>query len=86
MDSGNAIVAQNGNARRVAAYRSRVNAIGLKRTDVYVHPDDLARVSALVSKLAAKRKRQAAKEAREAAKTARQAAQKPAGAPIAQQG
>lgn len=43
-------------AARVAALRERRAALGLTRLEVYVHPDDRAKVRAYVRQLAEQRK------------------------------
>lgn len=42
-------------AKRVAALRQRRSALGLTRMEVYVHPDDRAKVRAYVRQLSEQR-------------------------------
>lgn len=69
MDSGNT----SDTAKRVAAFRMRAAAAGLRRRDVYLHDDDAPRVLAWVARLAERRKRQAAKQSKEQARIAARA-------------
>lgn len=45
-------------AERVAETRAKREAQGLKRIEVYAHPDDIAAVKAYAAKLTAKRLKQ----------------------------
>jgi hypothetical protein len=42
-------------AERVAAMRARRDALGLKRVELFAHPDDIATIKALADKLLRKR-------------------------------
>jgi hypothetical protein len=44
-----------GTAASVAALRARRAALGLKRADIYAHPDDLPAIKTLAEKLQRKR-------------------------------
>ena len=46
-------------AERVAAMRAARDALGLKRLDLYAHPDDWPAIKALAAKLQRKRERDA---------------------------
>ncbi len=50
-------------AERVAALRAAREAMGLKRLELYVHPDDWPAIKALAEKLQRKRARLVAKRA-----------------------
>jgi len=47
-------------AQRVAALRAARDALGLKRLELYVHPEDLPAIKALAEKLQRKREKQKA--------------------------
>ena len=50
-------------AERVAALRAARDALGLKRLELYAHPDDWPAIKALAEKLRRKRARLVAKRA-----------------------
>ncbi len=50
-------------AERVAALRAARDALGLKRLELYAHPDDWEAIKALAEKLQRKRAKLAAKRA-----------------------
>ncbi|HMR09224.1 MAG TPA: hypothetical protein PKA88_25765 [Polyangiaceae bacterium] len=49
-------------AERVAALRAARDALGLKRLELYAHPDDWPAIKALAEKLQKRRTRAAAKQ------------------------